>query len=135
MTEQNKGRPFAVGDMVVCHLKDGSRVGVIKTINPYFVKSPCFIDFGIFSLWIPNDHIITIRKPRKGGKEARDIVAMVGTELHKKLLEECKDYYQFHDLKKSYWANRKARLLCKTERRLFLKAKSMLGVLGVSDDY
>ena len=71
-------RPFAVGDMVVCHLKEGSRVGVIKTINPYFSTSPCFINFGSLSLWIPSDHIITIRSPRKGGKEARDIVAKLG---------------------------------------------------------
>lgn len=115
-------RNFEVGDMVVCYLENGSHIGFIKSINRYFAISPCFIDFGGFSLWTPDDHIITIRNPRKGNAESRAIVAM--------LARECR--YGLNDLMSVAGKDKELRAKLKSIFKqqslhlLFLKAKSML---------
>jgi len=81
-------------------------------------------------------NVITIRKPRKGSKEARDIVAMIGREHHKYLLSMLKIWVTLDDeieavsnRKADYWRTRKAGKfsLQSLSFILFQNAKSMLG--------
>ena len=81
MTEQNKGRPFAEGDLVIVPKFGARTLKIIDRIkfNPNMAgltdkdTTICLKPYGQCK---PSD-IKTIRKPRKGGKEARDIVAML----------------------------------------------------------
>lgn len=75
----NETRPFEVGDLVV--LKNGKTSIVIKEFPDGFWIEPVEMTGNI---WIDKHNefakIKTIRKPRKGSKEARDIVAMLKWE-------------------------------------------------------
>lgn len=130
MTEQNNGRPFAKGDMVVCKIDGVTQIGRIKRYDNYFAVSPLFVIFDGFELWVKRHEVKTIRKPRKGGKEGRDIVAMLGREYHKDmrwLLFNIKLRDNNKDDLIDYWDNRKNKDMSYISGNLYLKAKSMLG--------
>jgi len=82
------------------------------------------------------NNVKTIRKPRKGGKEARDVVAMIGREHHKYLLSMLKIWIKLDDeietiddRRADYWRARKMGKfsLQSLSLMLFKNAKSMLG--------
>jgi hypothetical protein len=96
-TEQNKGRPFAVGDMVI---STNGEVGILRSIKYQWIMgdgetnfaNPLLVTFGCSTRHYPVSHIKHIRKPRKGGKEARDIVAIVARyfkEIRVKRFRDC----------------------------------------------
>lgn len=70
---------FKVGNMVV----HSEGIGIIKRYEPSLVLSPLFVKFEHCSLWIKTSEIKCVRSPRKGGKEARDIVAMLKADYRK----------------------------------------------------
>lgn len=76
---------FKVGNMVV-HKKG---IGIIKRYDPSLAVSPIFVEFTHCSSWVKPSELKCVRKPRKGSKEARDIVAKL-TWLYLAQLEKCK---------------------------------------------
>jgi len=146
-------RPFAVGDMVVCN-KHG--VGTVTDLNATYYKFvECKfgrkkIDFSLRGYETFYDErstidehktefllseIITIRTPRKGGKEARDIVAMLAQRLQSHYYDVY-DYWMDNAIdgdkkraEKEYWSERKSGCFDAHDSFVCLqKAKSMLGV-------
>jgi len=136
-------RPFEVGCMVVCN-KYG--IGVVTELNATFYKyveckfESKRIDFSLrgyetfederctveeHKTEMLNSVITAIRKPRKGGKEARDIVAMLGRIAHRDLLV----WYRIAKAGGQlaiYWGKRKSEKV--NSFLVFDAAKSMLGV-------
>jgi len=125
MSEQAKDRPFAIGDFVIIKIGD----------HKSFTKTICDVDLPIVYCELNGsrqgyheDYIKHIRKPRKGGKEARDIVAMFA-KLYRQKLNDILDTYKYLDMNTDdYWETRKAKGYYPFALE---KAKTML---GASDD-
>ena len=142
-------RPFDEGDMVI---SENEGVGVVISLRSMTRVAECefFENISFFSLrtgkecgyssavdWSAGDRIKIIRTPRKGGKEARDIVAMLGREHHKYLLSMLKiwvtlddEIEAISDRNDDYWKLRKRGGFNEQSMSfmLFQKAKSKLGV-------
>jgi hypothetical protein len=125
-------RPFEIGGLVQFNHDCGMTWLKIKFVSTYCIEAmtidlsfsnpPTLIKFDV-----DDERALTIRKPRKGGKEARDICAMLGRELHRELRCEYAEFKQFGDsMIKEYWIIRKQGKLCKAYRRRLKSAKSML---------
>jgi len=114
-------RPFAVGDMVISK-RYGK--GVIKTYIPEtFSISPLFVHFeSIERFWCYEKDIKTIRTPRKGSKEARDIVAMLANRYHKNIIKDWKK----SNLKKKLPLKSVYKSWTVSGQDAYKKAKSML---------
>jgi len=99
-------RPIETGDWVVYRAKD------LVTLEPEIlfseVTSACMSEIGNAHLVIRVmrgdmglsenvlvSNVITIRKPRKGGKEARDIVAMLCKEYRRFLNDSLRPHLKF----------------------------------------
>lgn len=65
-------RPFEVGDLIIVHILAGSLKCNIKRIS----ENMLFCNGG-YEFTLDDSNIKTIRKPRAGSKESRDIVAMI----------------------------------------------------------
>jgi len=127
MSEQAKDRPFAIGDFVIIKIGD----------HKSFTKTICDVDLPIVYCELNGsrqgyheDYIKHIRKPRKGGKEARRIVHMLCKEYcadMRWLLFCIKRRYDNQEDLNEYWVNRKNKDTSYISERLYLKAKRMLG--------
>lgn len=118
MTEQNTARPFAVGDLMV--IKIGNHETFAQTVSEINYPIIFTTKDGFSSRCYHEEYITAIRKPRKGGKEARDIVAMLAkeylrwTRLRKKVERDGNEESEY---------KRGARI---RSMRAYQKAKSML---------
>ena len=112
-------RPFEIGDLVI--LNNGE-TGIIFSLATPGIP---FIIFNDDLYHFNEDNIKTIRKPRSGGKEARDIVAMLCRKLKHEYTYDYIDAKDFN-LTKEYWIDRKKGMLCVKELNTFNKAKQML---------
>jgi len=117
-------RPFDAMDLVV--LTNG-KIAVVHCL----FEDGAWLDDGVNGnkIWIDKynelEKVKTIRKPRKGGKEARDIVAMLGRIAHRDLLV----WYRIAKAGGQlaiYWGKRKSEKV--DSFLVFDAAKSMLGV-------
>jgi len=138
-------RPFEAGDLLI--LNDSTQCELMSfsiqkhTISTEFRSGDVLLDVKIYSgkwygTYFENgNNVKTIRKPRKGGKEARDIVAMVGREHHRYLLNMLKIWIKLDDeietiddREADYWRARKLGKLSlqSLSFMLFQNAKSML---------
>lgn len=111
-------RPFAVGDLVVLGCN-----GVTKTIVA--IRGTLIELSDGWSRDIDSLDIVTIRTPRKGGKEARDIVAKLKWK-ERELKYKCNTYRHGKDAicKQIYFVATQEIALV---RELIATAKSMLG--------
>jgi len=129
-------RPFEKGDMVVSENKG---IGIVISVRAMDRVAECEFGDGntsFFSFktgkecgfssavdWEDGDKIKYIRKPRKGGKEARDIVAMLANARR----------YGLNDLLITCGKDKKLRYKFKRifemgmSHILYVKAKSILG--------
>jgi len=118
-------RPFEVGDMVI-----SKRFGICYvsriTTNVVKVKSKdddlFFGTDGRFLEYEIEPDIVTIRTPRKGSKEARDIVAMLARSYHKNIIKDWKK----GNLKKKLPLKSVYKSWTVSGRNTYEKAKSML---------
>jgi len=124
-------RPFEIGDMVCVRIGDHKPfIEEVKSCSHEFLITTT--SGGI----IHHDYVKHIRKPRKGGKESRDIVAMIGREHHKYLLSMLKIWVTLDDeieavsnRKADYWRIRKRGGFNRQSMSfmLFQKTKEKLG--------
>lgn len=133
MTEQNKARPFVAGDIVISpELSVGYIFEMDRKLYAHFPKlKKMQLESGLcadmsdgdvelfdneYILLDDNNDLIylnytikTIRTPRKGGKEARDIVAMFA-KLYRQKLTDILDTYKYLEMPiNEYWKTRKAK--------------------------
>jgi len=129
-------RPFEKGNMVI--LTNGKISKVVQQFGDGFWIEP--IEQFRGNIWIDKynefEKVKTVREPRKGGKEARDIVAMIGREHHKYLLSMLKIWVTLDDeieavsnRKDDYWRTRKRGVFNRQSMSfmLFQKTKTKLG--------
>lgn len=122
-------RPIAIGDMIVLNNKSQCNIGSIVLIKSEWHKStgwrnfetPIMIMTKQGTRHLSLDDIKTIRKPRKGGAEARAIVAMLARNVHKKAI------HLHRALKPDATYREIYMMLRNTDASRYLKAKSMLG--------
>ena len=130
-------RPFETGDMVVSELFGICTVIKVR-IDDVKVKTTdddeiCFSLNGNFLVNEEYPDIKTIRKPRKGGKEARDIVAMLARSYKHELSKILRLWGIYSDSQeeanKDYWKKRKSGGFIEKNKVYlnFQKAKLMLG--------
>ena len=70
-------RPFEIGDLVVTKTGEIGTVLVVRFHKNIHTEYDLIISTDDCTRWCRRDDIKTHRKPRKGGKEARDIVAAI----------------------------------------------------------
>lgn len=123
MTEQNKDRQFAVGDIVISkefgigHVLNVTKHGYVDAL---FGSTRLTFDMqGKYEKDKPPD-IKTIRNPRKGGKEARDIVARLARDYRNEVINYHNEH--FKSLRVCY-----IRLRSDREWKVYDREKSMLG--------
>jgi len=107
MTEQNKVRPFAVGDFMV--IKIGGHKTFVEKVSEINYPIIFTQKDGFSSHGYHEEYITAIRSERKGGKEARDIVAMFA-KIYRQKLTDILDTYKYLEMNvNDYWKIRKTK--------------------------
>ena len=135
-------RPFEIGDLVVTKTGEIGTVLVVRFHKNIHTEYDLIISTDDCTRWCRRDDIKTHRKPRKGGKEARDIVAMLAIKYRQckkanklqtlaldKARKELKlrpyaDNYEEHQINLLWSHGREVEELL--AKQLYLQAKEML---------
>lgn len=139
-------RPFELDDLVISKNGTGIVTGLVankravscefgENTSYYSLKTGKECQFSSAIDWDDGDEIKHIRTPRKGSKEARDIVAMLGRYQHKSLSSMLKVYTDLREKPETieertrlYWEIRKRGFFNEQSQTYlhFQRAKSML---------